>query len=301
MPVAGDRREHSPILMEARRVSPRPFAESPEFRRLVAGEHPVSLARIALEIAADAYPDLDVEALPGAHRRAGRAGPAALPAPPRCGKSSGRSTGSCSSRRSFRGDHEEYYDPRNSYLNEVLDRRLGIPISLSVLYWAVAEPAGPGGRRGRTCRRTSCCGSRTGARTWSSSTRSTRGPSSSREMCRRRLSEMLRQPVELDDGHARALRRRDGRRRGCSATSRRSTCARRTSPRPCRSSAGWRRSTRSTPTSCATSACSACGPIAPARRSTRSGPTSTASPSDDRAPEIATLLATAQRRLAEWN
>jgi len=33
----------------------------------------------------------------------------------------------------FRGNQEEYYDPRNSYLNDVLERRTGIPISLSVL------------------------------------------------------------------------------------------------------------------------------------------------------------------------
>jgi len=34
----------------------------------------------------------------------------------------------------FIGNSENYYDPRNSYLNEVLDRRCGIPISLSVVY-----------------------------------------------------------------------------------------------------------------------------------------------------------------------
>jgi regulator of sirC expression with transglutaminase-like and TPR domain len=39
----------------------------------------------------------------------------------------------------FKGNQESYSDPRNSYLNEVLDRRLGIPISLSVVYLAVAE------------------------------------------------------------------------------------------------------------------------------------------------------------------
>lgn len=37
----------------------------------------------------------------------------------------------------LRGNTADYYDPRNSYLNEVLDRRLGIPISLSVLYLEV--------------------------------------------------------------------------------------------------------------------------------------------------------------------
>ena len=33
----------------------------------------------------------------------------------------------------FRGNNDEYYDPRNSFLSEVLERRLGIPISLSLL------------------------------------------------------------------------------------------------------------------------------------------------------------------------
>lgn len=34
----------------------------------------------------------------------------------------------------FRGNREHYYDPNNSYLNRVIDRRLGIPITLSVLF-----------------------------------------------------------------------------------------------------------------------------------------------------------------------
>jgi regulator of sirC expression with transglutaminase-like and TPR domain len=39
----------------------------------------------------------------------------------------------------LRGNAEDYYDPRNSFLNEVLDRRQGIPISLSVIYIEVAR------------------------------------------------------------------------------------------------------------------------------------------------------------------
>ncbi len=38
----------------------------------------------------------------------------------------------------FSGNMADYYDPGNSYLNEVLDRRRGIPISLSVIYLEVA-------------------------------------------------------------------------------------------------------------------------------------------------------------------
>jgi len=39
----------------------------------------------------------------------------------------------------LRGNTEESNDPRNSFLNEVLDRRLGIPISLSIVYMEVAR------------------------------------------------------------------------------------------------------------------------------------------------------------------
>src|SRR5579871_2058462 len=34
----------------------------------------------------------------------------------------------------FSGNSADYYDPSNSYLNEVLDRRTGIPLTLSLLY-----------------------------------------------------------------------------------------------------------------------------------------------------------------------
>jgi regulator of sirC expression with transglutaminase-like and TPR domain len=42
----------------------------------------------------------------------------------------------------FRGNREGYYDSRNSYLNQVLDRRLGIPITLTVIYMEVARRIG---------------------------------------------------------------------------------------------------------------------------------------------------------------
>ena len=42
----------------------------------------------------------------------------------------------------FRGNRDEYYDPRNSFLNDVLDRRIGIPISLSTIYLEVGRRVG---------------------------------------------------------------------------------------------------------------------------------------------------------------
>lgn len=45
-------------------------------------------------------------------------------------------------RQLFRGNADDYYDPRNSFLNEVLDRRRGIPITLSIVYMEIATRLG---------------------------------------------------------------------------------------------------------------------------------------------------------------
>ena len=42
----------------------------------------------------------------------------------------------------FHGNADDYYDPRNSFLNEVIDRRMGIPITLAVLVLEIARRAG---------------------------------------------------------------------------------------------------------------------------------------------------------------
>lgn len=42
----------------------------------------------------------------------------------------------------FRGNTDRYEDPRNSYLNEVLERRTGIPITLSIVYLEVGRRVG---------------------------------------------------------------------------------------------------------------------------------------------------------------
>ncbi|MBI4306181.1 MAG: transglutaminase family protein [Chloroflexi bacterium] len=42
----------------------------------------------------------------------------------------------------LRGNKNEYYDPRNSYISDVLERKLGIPIAICVIYMEVARRAG---------------------------------------------------------------------------------------------------------------------------------------------------------------
>ena len=119
-----------------------PFAESPEFRRLLREEPGVDLTRIALEIARDAYPGLD-EGL-----YLGKLADLAIRVRQRCPAGSkarhvvGQINWVLFVEEGFKGDTEEYYDPRNSYLNQVIDRKAGIPISLSILYLALADRLG---------------------------------------------------------------------------------------------------------------------------------------------------------------
>ncbi len=42
----------------------------------------------------------------------------------------------------YRGDTQNYYDARNAYLNEVIDRKLGIPITLAIVFLHVATKIG---------------------------------------------------------------------------------------------------------------------------------------------------------------
>lgn len=43
--------------------------------------------------------------------------------------------------KGFKGNSANYYDPDNSYFNRVLERKVGIPITLSILYLLVARRA----------------------------------------------------------------------------------------------------------------------------------------------------------------
>ena len=104
-----------------------------DFAALAAAGERTDLARAALAIARIAYPDLD----PAPYLRqlddlAAAVRPRLYPqASPEAAVTelAGYLFGECG----FRGNQEEYYDPRNSYLNDVLERRTGIPITLSVV------------------------------------------------------------------------------------------------------------------------------------------------------------------------
>ena len=121
---------------------PESFSDSPEFHKLLAGDDRPSLVRIALEIARDAYPELILDHYLGkidqlAERVGTRCGPAAKPR-----KVLGQINWALFVEEGYEGNRDNYFDPRNSYLNEVIDRKKGIPITLSVLYSSLAERLG---------------------------------------------------------------------------------------------------------------------------------------------------------------
>jgi regulator of sirC expression with transglutaminase-like and TPR domain len=97
----------------------------------------IDLARAALYLAAEEYPALDVDAYLSrldalARDVADRPLDTALP----LGRLLELSR-YLFEEQGFAGNARSYYDPRNSFLNEVLDRRTGIPITLSVVYLEV--------------------------------------------------------------------------------------------------------------------------------------------------------------------
>jgi regulator of sirC expression with transglutaminase-like and TPR domain len=111
------------------------------FHDLVRGpDASIDLGRAALAVARIEYPALDedrelqrVDAL-AARIGTGRRGSAA--------EALERLKRFLFDEEGFRGNADEYYDPRNSCLNDVLDRKLGIPITLSVLTMEVGRRVG---------------------------------------------------------------------------------------------------------------------------------------------------------------
>ncbi len=122
---------------------PVPLSNLPRFARVVnQTESAINLGEAALLIAEDAHPGLDIEA----YLR--KLDEIAEPVRERVREESPLLevvqilNGHLFGEVGFRGNTEDYYDPRNSYLSEVLDRKLGIPITLSVVYMEAARRIG---------------------------------------------------------------------------------------------------------------------------------------------------------------
>jgi regulator of sirC expression with transglutaminase-like and TPR domain len=114
-----------------------------QFREYAEGEiNAENLARGALLIALEDYPRLDLQGyldeLDGLAVRVERRCQAGEPPVFRLGHLHAEMFDT----DGYRGDTHSYYDPRNAYLHEVIDRKLGIPITLSIVFLHVATKIG---------------------------------------------------------------------------------------------------------------------------------------------------------------
>lgn len=113
------------------------------FGELMAREEPaIDLARACLLIAQDAYPGLDVDGYVGEIERFAARLRGRLPGTEDAEARIAALNEFLFAELGFSGNADNYYDPRNSYLNEVLDRRTGIPLTLSVLYMEIGRRVG---------------------------------------------------------------------------------------------------------------------------------------------------------------
>jgi len=107
---------------------------------LHAPDHEIDLAVGMLALARVEYPDLVVtDHLKRLDELAARSGTAGIDDPLRALH---RLREFLFDEEAFRGNAEDYYDPANSCLNQVLDRKLGIPITLSVLMMEIGRRVG---------------------------------------------------------------------------------------------------------------------------------------------------------------
>jgi regulator of sirC expression with transglutaminase-like and TPR domain len=113
------------------------------FARVIGREDQrIDLARACLMIAQDAYPGLDVDRYVGEIERMALRLRGRMPQDVSAEERVVSLNQFLYEDLGFWGNTEDYYDPRNSYLNEVIDRKTGIPITMSVLYMELGRRIG---------------------------------------------------------------------------------------------------------------------------------------------------------------
>jgi regulator of sirC expression with transglutaminase-like and TPR domain len=112
------------------------------FCQLSRQDTPFSLAEAALHIALEEYPELEIQSYLQRLDTMAAEVSEQLPSEPYPLKILKTINHYLFETLDFQGNQQDYYDPRNSFLNEVLDRRLGIPITLSLVYLEIAHRIG---------------------------------------------------------------------------------------------------------------------------------------------------------------
>lgn len=109
---------------------------------LDAPESDADLAEAALLLAQEEYPQLDVQAYLRRLDEMARAVRDTLPANAPAAEIILALNRYLFQEEGFDGDAANFYDPRNSFINQVLERKIGIPITLSIIYIEIGQRLG---------------------------------------------------------------------------------------------------------------------------------------------------------------
>lgn len=115
----------------------------PDYQRMVTGaDDEIDLAEAALLIARSEYPSLDIDYYLGYLDDMAAGITRQLPDPGSTPQILGQINHCLFNEQGYSGNLHNFLDPRNSFLNDVIERRLGIPISLSLLYMEIGHRLG---------------------------------------------------------------------------------------------------------------------------------------------------------------
>jgi len=111
-------------------------------RVLKTSDKQMNLAKAALMVAQLEYPELDVDNYLKQIQQLADEISHRLPSSPSAGDTLNQLNQVLFVEKGFKANSDNYYDPRNSFLNDVMDRKTGIPVSLSILYLQLGESLG---------------------------------------------------------------------------------------------------------------------------------------------------------------
>lgn len=116
-----------------------PLARQLFMREVRQPDEYIDLERAALHIAQETYPNLDIEEYVAALDTMAEEVRERLPVEDYPLRTLQVLNQYLYEDLGFQGNQNDYYNPKNSFLNDVIDRRTGIPISLSLLYLSLAQ------------------------------------------------------------------------------------------------------------------------------------------------------------------
>lgn len=131
------------VTMRSAKVFTHPAVARQRFRELVAmPDERIDLTEAALVIALEEYPGLALEEYLGRIERWSEAIRQRIEGSRDIERIVEEMNRFLFEQEGFHGEGDDYFDPRNTFLNEVLDRHAGLPIALSIVYIEISRRLG---------------------------------------------------------------------------------------------------------------------------------------------------------------